>query len=598
MKMKSLVGAFLVGLLAVAQGCGGGGGSSLSGPAPGSTVLTGTATKGPIVGGTVKVYEIISSATSNPRSGVPRLNAAALAQGTTGSDGSYNITLPPGSAKGGLLVQVTGGNYQDEATGASRSMDDQFGPSGMRAIFGNISSAARGGQLSGYVTPFTEMAYQAAGGDLSAQGIDDANRRVAGAFGLPDLTKTKPLDPNKPFPAGATDDSKKYALALASLSQYQKDYGAGKKMSQLESELESEATSGSLSSITDAKFRSSGNNYAAGSANPNPGLLTSAENADAPVEIQITPAAGTLPIGGSYNLSATVKKNGGSPVPDGTLVSFSSTFGTLSASSAATVGGIANVTLSASQVGSAGVTIRSGAVSVSSGPYGFFDPNAPAGLTLSLGASQGIVNGQAVQVSANVSRVAGGPVPNGSVVSFAISSGSGLLSGASTTSNGIATVNLTSAVAGSVTVSASIGSLNQSIPVNFVVQPTKAIVKVRSTGTLPQGTLIGGIGATVTYASGKGLSIGSSSAEIAVSGAGLGSTMIPNVNTPGQVTLGLLNVSGIGAGEFATLNFTIAAGNFPTIADFGISGSGLSIIDTGTNSIPGMGVGIASVTLQ
>lgn len=598
MKMKSLVGAFLVGLLAVAQGCGGGGGNSSGGPAPGSTVLTGTATKGPIGGGTVKVYEIISSATSNPRSGVPRLSTSALAQGSTGSDGSYNITLPPGSAKGGLVVQVTGGSYQDEATGDSLSVDNQFGPNGLRAIFGNVSSAARGGQLSGYVTPFTEMAYQAAGGDLSARGIDDANRRVAGAFGLPDLTKTKPLDPNKPFPAGASADSKKYALALASLSQYQKEYGAGKKMAQLESELESEATNGSLSGVTDARFRSAGNNYAAGPANPNPVLLTSAGNEDAPLEIQLVPSSGTLPIGGSINLQATVKKNGGGPVPDGTQVSFSTSFGSLSVLNAGTVGGIVNVTLSSSQVGSANVTIRSGAVSVTSGPYGFFDPNAPAALALSLGAAQGIVNGQGVQVSANVTRVAGGPIPNGSVVNFAISSGSGLLSGASSTANGVATVNLTSSVAGPVTVTASIGSLTQIIPVNFVVQPTKAIVKVRSTGTLPQGTLIGAVGATVTYAGNKGLSIAPSTSTVLASGAAAGTNIIANANTPGSVVLGLINADGFAAGEFATLIFSIAAGNFPELADFGISGSGLSVIDTATHTIPGIGVGIAGLTLQ
>lgn len=598
MKMKSLVGAFLVGLLAVAQGCGGGGGGAASGPAPGSTVLTGTATKGPIAGGTVKVFEIVSSATSNPRSGVPRLNSSVLAQGSTGSDGSYNITLPPGSAKGGLLVQVTGGSYQDEATGASRSVDDQFGPSGMRAIFGNVSSAARGGQLSGYVTPFTEMAYQASGGDLRAQGIDDANRRVAGAFGLPDLTRTRPLDPNKPFPASASADSKKYALALASLSQYQKDYGGIKKLSEIETELEAEANNGVLSGSTDNKFRSSGNNFAASSGNPNPSLLGSNDNASAPTEIQgsVTPAS--LPIGSAALIQLSVKTGGGIAVPDGTLVSISSSLGTLSAASGATVGGQVSFSLSSAAPGNATVTVRSGSASFTSGPIAFFDPNQPAGLSLSASSSSGIVNGQGVQLSASVTRVAGGPVPNGSVVTFAISSGSGLLSSVGTTANGIATTTLTSAVAGSVTVTASIGSLSQSIPVSFVVQPTRAVVKVRTTGLLPQGILIGGIGATVTYSGGKGLSITASSSDIGVSGAGLGSTMVPNVNTAGQVTLGLINVSGIGGGEFATLNFAIAAGNFPTSQDFAISGSGLSIIDTATNNIPGMGVGIASVTLQ
>ena len=118
MRVRYLSGLLLSSLLLIASGCGGGGGGSTtagapsgapsggspSGAAPGTTLLSGTASKGPITGGTVRVFEIISSSTSNPRASIPRLGTTALAQGTTLADGSYSITLPAGGTKGGLMV--------------------------------------------------------------------------------------------------------------------------------------------------------------------------------------------------------------------------------------------------------------------------------------------------------------------------------------------------------------------------------------------------------------------------------------------------------------------------------------------------------------
>jgi hypothetical protein len=132
------------------------------------------------------------------------------------------------------------------------------------------------------------------------------------------------------------------------------------------------------------------------------------------------------------------------------------------------------------------------------------------------------------------------------------------------------------------------------VSVPFIVQPTQAVVKIRTTGTLA-GPLIGGINATVTYSTNKGLSI--APAGVAVSGAGTGSTLIPNTNTNGRVVLGLLNVGGIQLGEFATLTFGIAAGNFPTSADFGVA-IGSSAIDVNTATIPGVSAEVLSVSVQ
>lgn len=128
-----------------------------------------------------------------------------------------------------------------------------------------------------------------------------------------------------------------------------------------------------------------------------------------------------------------------------------------------------------------------------------------------------------------------------------------------------------------------------------VTQPTKAVVKLATSGTLPDGKLIGAISATLTYPTGKGLSIGSS--DVVVSGVGRG-IFLPNTNTPGQIVLGQLDVQpGIPIGEFATATFAIAAGNSPVAGDFAVA-PGANVIDTDSAALPGVTVGVQSVTFQ
>jgi len=138
------------------------------------------------------------------------------------------------------------------------------------------------------------------------------------------------------------------------------------------------------------------------------------------------------------------------------------------------------------------------------------------------------------------------------------------------------------------------GGAGVSQPAGAITQPTKAIVKVRTNGTLPSGTTIGGIDAFVTYPTTKGLSVTESS--VVASGVASGSMFAANViTTPGQVHLIFITTNGIQAGEFATLTFSIAAGNSPIAGDFAIA-SGASVVDT--NPIPGMTVEIQGITFQ
>jgi hypothetical protein len=124
---------------------------------------------------------------------------------------------------------------------------------------------------------------------------------------------------------------------------------------------------------------------------------------------------------------------------------------------------------------------------------------------------------------------------------------------------------------------------------NAPVQPTSAVVRLATQGALPQGTLVGGIQATLTYATDKGLSIGAG--NVGASGAGSGSLLVANANTVGQVIVALVNATGFGAGEFATATFGVAAPNVPAGTDFAIA-PGAQVIDVNGAAIPGVTVGI------
>jgi hypothetical protein len=131
---------------------------------------------------------------------------------------------------------------------------------------------------------------------------------------------------------------------------------------------------------------------------------------------------------------------------------------------------------------------------------------------------------------------------------------------------------------------------DHTIAATFVAQPTSVVVRLVTQGTLPAGTLIGGVQATLTYATDKGLSI--AAGNVAASGAGAGSLLVANANTAGQVIVALVNANGIGTGEFATATFAVAPPNVPVPADFAIA-AGASVIDLAGAPIPGITVALA-----
>jgi hypothetical protein len=342
------------------------------------------------------------------------------------------------------------------------------------------------------------------------------------------------------------------------------------------------------------------------------GTCVVSPNSPLSLTVSGAPAAGFINNQRPVVVTANVQQVAGGPVPAGTLVNFAITGGSGSLSSPTAVtdaSGNASVTLNSSAEGNVSVTATA-APATNSAVISFTNPNKPGSIALAANPVSGVANNATpVTMTATVSPadLVNGTIANGTVVAFTIVSGSGSLSTATAaTTNGVASVTLNSASAGSVGVSASAGTspvvTSTTVTVPFITQPTLAIVKVATTGTLPGGTLIGGINATVTANPSTGLSIaaaaGGNSTDVSASGVGVGSTIISNTNNVASVVLSLLNLGGIPVGEFETLTYHIAPGTFPTAGNFSIALSGAGIIDALGVNIPGIGVTIQSVTIQ
>jgi hypothetical protein len=113
-------------------------------------------------------------------------------------------------------------------------------------------------------------------------------------------------------------------------------------------------------------------------------------------------------------------------------------------------------------------------------------------------------------------------------------------------------------------------------------QPTEAVVKIAMTGTLPAGTLIGGIDIAVSLARGVSAKSTSNPPEtdagvVVASGVASTNSQIlatytpPSGSTHGTARLLVINASGFGTGEFATVSGDIAEGYNPTSADFTVN---------------------------
>jgi uncharacterized protein (UPF0333 family) len=202
MKRSNFFKSGLILLVLTLFGCGGGGGGSSVSLQ--TTEISGVASKAPISGGNVNVFKIVNGTKVVP----------AIASGTTGTDGTYNLSWE--SYSGPVLVEISGGSYTDEATGNTNATIPPAEP--LHAVVPSASGA-----VSAAVTPLTDLAFQLAGANLTEATISSANEQVASMFGVDDIIGTQPVAPTASALAASTTAQRAYTLALAAFSQIVKD---------------------------------------------------------------------------------------------------------------------------------------------------------------------------------------------------------------------------------------------------------------------------------------------------------------------------------------------------------------------------------------
>ena len=180
-------------------------------PPPVTGTVSGTAVKGPVSGGTMTAYALSNGAMGTK-----------ITSATTNADGSFSLAM--GSYAGPVMLQMTGGTYTDETTGATMPM---MAGDVMTAV---LPSMTAGQTLSGIqVTPLTAMAQamaQQLSGGMTDTNITAANTNVGKYFMVTDVLHNVPMNP---LTAGsgnaATQDQINYGMALAAMSQYAQTQG-------------------------------------------------------------------------------------------------------------------------------------------------------------------------------------------------------------------------------------------------------------------------------------------------------------------------------------------------------------------------------------
>lgn len=196
--------------------CGGGGGGGEPQIPDQDTVVAGVASKGPISGGTVKVYELKADGTKGQQLGKGGVNEAR-------TDAQGNFSLNIGSFRGAILIEAYG-DYTDEATGAIRSVNPE---TPLRAVVSGGSP-----ELAMAVTPLSELAVRLVGQGTSVQ---EANKKVGDIFKV-DLAAVLPAAPVDSV--NAPQAAREYMAILATLSQTMNTNG--KSLDALVAELSGE----------------------------------------------------------------------------------------------------------------------------------------------------------------------------------------------------------------------------------------------------------------------------------------------------------------------------------------------------------------------
>jgi hypothetical protein len=147
---------------------------------------------------------------------------AQVGTATTDASGKFSVAI--GNYSGPVMLQLSGGTYTDEATGAAMSM---AAGDVMTAV---LPTVAAGASISGIqITPLTSMAQTAAqhlSGGMTDANIASANTAVGTYFLVSDILHVAPMNP---LVAGSgstgSQDSINYGMAMAAMSQFAKGQG-------------------------------------------------------------------------------------------------------------------------------------------------------------------------------------------------------------------------------------------------------------------------------------------------------------------------------------------------------------------------------------
>lgn len=228
-----VLGALSTTVLVACSGSGGDGSASTSVT---TGTISGTATKGPVSGATVRAYAINNG-----------VKGGQLGSAQTDATGNFTMRVDPYS--GPIMLQLHGGSYMDEARGTRMNMLDA---DVMSCVVPSISVTAGSAATGIQITPLTSMAHAWAehmAEGMTSANITTANMRVGAAYmGLGmDILMTHPIDPTVVGSAnGASIDAKNYGMILAAMSQEAHQLGMTTSSSAMITALHNDAGDGTM----------------------------------------------------------------------------------------------------------------------------------------------------------------------------------------------------------------------------------------------------------------------------------------------------------------------------------------------------------------
>ena len=202
--------------------------------------------------------------------------------------------------------------------------------------------------------------------------------------------------------------------------------------------------------------------------------------------ITIVTSRSVLPIDGTAQIIATVIEQSGTPAHNGTLVTFTTTLGTLEPREAVTSNGQAVVTLRAgTQSGTASILAFSGSARTETPITVLIGGAAAAALSVTANPAVVSSTGSTVTITASVSDVDGNTLP-GVPVSFSTTTGTLGATLVNSNAAGVAATTLTTSSVATVTATAGTRTATVAVAVNDA--PTMTVIPTTTSPTVGQAT--------------------------------------------------------------------------------------------------------------